>query len=112
MASNKKIEGDIFMESHHAPPIKVPEEVSVFVLTRAVVTVQVNVFLPKPILGEEVVEVGNDSIGTLAAAVSLIYEVVYLLRNTFTADTKQSTLPGNHKVNGPGLERVTGVVDL
>lgn len=100
------------MKTHHASPSQVPQHEPVLVLSRAVVTVQLDVFLPKPVLGEEVVQIGDDRIGALADTVSLIDQVVDLLRHTLTAHSKYATLAWNQKVHRPRLERVTGVMDL
>ena len=112
VTSNQKIEGHTVMKTHHASPSQVPKHELVLVLSRAVVTVQLDMFLPKPIIGEEMVQVRQDCIGALADAVSLIDQVVDLLRHTLTADSKHTTLAGNQKVHWPRLERVTGVMNL
>lgn len=68
-----------------------------FVLSRAAATVQLYMFLPEHILGEEIEQTGDDRIGALADRVSLFDEVVVLLRHTLTADSKNTTLLGEPK---------------
>ena len=63
----------------------------VFVLPRTVVCVEVNVFLPKAVLSEEVVNSTHDSIGTLSTC--LICEKVNLSWNIHTINPKYSAFP-------------------
>ena len=78
MASDEKVERDGLVTSCENSPHEVGQDIRVLVLATAVITVQVDLLLPKPIVLKVVVEIGNDSIGTLAATVALINEVVDL----------------------------------
>lgn len=112
VASNQKIEGQTVMKTHHALPSQVPKHELFLVLSRAVVTVQLDMFLPKSMMGEEMVQVWEACIGAFADAVSLIDQVVDLLRHTFTANSKHTLLVGNQKVHWSRLDWVTGVMNL
>ena len=59
-------------------PHEVGQDIPVLVLATAVITVQVDLLLPQIIVLEVGVEIGYDGIGTLAATVALIHEVVDL----------------------------------
>ena len=47
-----KIEGHTVMKTHHVSPSQEPQHELVFVLSRAVVKVQLYMFLPEPVMGE------------------------------------------------------------
>lgn len=98
------------MNTYYALPSQVPQHK--LVLSREVVTMQLTMFLPRPTLGEEMAQTGDERIRALADTVSLINQVVDLLRNTLTAHSKHTTLEGNQKVHQPRLERVTVIMDL
>ena len=81
-------------------PHEVGQDIPVLVLATAVITVQVDLLLPQPIVLEVVVEIVYDGIGTLAATVALINEVVDLPGD---AHSKDAHLPGDQKVQGARL---------
>ena len=60
------------MTSCDNSPHEVGQDIPVLVLATAVITVQVDLLLPQPIVLEVVVEIGYDGIGPLAATVALI----------------------------------------
>ena len=64
------------MTSCQNPPHEVGKDIPVLVLATAVITVEVHILLPQPIVLKVVVEIGNDGIGPLTATVALINEVV------------------------------------
>ena len=70
-------------------------------LATAVITVQVDLLLPQTIVLKVVVEIGNDSIGPLAATVALINEVVDLPGDALHAHSMHTFL-GTKKYKGPG----------
>ena len=77
---------------------EVGQDIPVLVLAIAVITVQVDLLLPQPIVLKVVVEIGNDGIGPLAATVALINEVVDLPGDALHAHSK-----GDQKVQGARL---------
>ena len=81
---------------------EVGKDIPVLVLATAVITVQVDIFLPQPIVLKVVVEIGNDGVGPLAATVALINEVVYLLGDALHAHSKDGGLLGTKMYKGPG----------
>ena len=91
-------------------PHEVGQDIPVLVLATAVITVQVDLLLPQPIVLKVVVEIGNDGIGTLAATVALINEVVDLPGDALHAHSKD--LPGDQKVQGARLHRERRKVQL
>ena len=91
------------MTSCQNPPHEVRKDIPVCVLATAVITVQVHILLPQPIVLKVVVEIGNDGIGPLAATVALIIEVVYLPGDALHAYTNNAHLPGHQKVQGARL---------
>ena len=76
-------------------PHEVGQDIPVLVLATAVITVQVDLLLPQPIVLVVVVEIGYDGIGTLAATVALINEVVDLPGDALHAHSKDAHLPGD-----------------
>ena len=88
------------MTSCQNPPHEVGKDIAVLVLATAVITGQAHILLPKPIVLKEVVEIGNDGIGPLAATVALINEVVDLLGYALHTNPKDANLPGDQKVQG------------
>ena len=62
------------MTSCDNSPHEVGQDIPVLVLATAVITVQVDLLLPQPIVLKVVVEIGYDGIGPLAATVALINE--------------------------------------
>ena len=91
------------MTSCDNSPHEVGQDIPVLVLPTAVITVQVDLLLPQPIVLKVVVEIGNDGIGPLAAAVALINEVVDLPGDALHAHSKDAHLPGDQKVQGARL---------
>ena len=91
------------MTSCRNPPHEVGKDIPVLVLATAVITVQVHILLPQPIVLKVVVEIGNDGFGPLAATVVLINEVVDLLGDALHANPKDAHLPGDQKVQGARL---------
>ena len=100
------------MTSCENSPYEVGKDIPVLVLATAVITVQVDIFLPQPILLKVVVAIGNDGVGPLAATVALINEVVYLLGDALHAHSKDAHPPGDQKVQGARLHRERRKVHL
>ena len=98
MASYEKVQGDGLVTSCDNSPHEVGQDIPVLVLPTAIITVQVDLLLPQPIVLKVVVEIGNDGIGPLAATVALINEVVDL-----PGDALHAHLPGDQKVQGARL---------
>ena len=73
---------------------------------------QVDLLPPQPIVLEVVVEIGYDGIGTCAATVALINEVVDLPGDALHAHSKDAHLPGDQKVQGARLHRERRKVHL
>ena len=92
-------------------PHEVGKDIPVLVLATAVITVQVDIFLPQPIVLKVVVEIGNDSVGPLAIVV-LINEVVYLQGDALHAHSKDEHLPGDQNVQGARLHQERRKVHL
>ena len=90
------------MTSCDNSPHEVGQDIPVLVLPTAIITVQVDLLLPQPIVLKVVVEIGNDGIGPLAATVGLINEVVDL-PGDLHAHSKDAHLPGDQKVQGARL---------
>ena len=88
------------MTSCDNSPHEVGQDIPVLVLATAVITVQVDLLLPQPIVLKVVVEIGYDGIGTLAATVALINEVVDLPGDALHAQFKDAHLPGDQKLRG------------
>ena len=91
------------MTSCDNSPHEVGQDIPVLVLPTAIITVQVDLLLPQPIVLKVVVEIGNDGIGPLAATVALINEVVDLPGDALHAQFKDAHLPGDQKVQGARL---------
>ena len=102
VACDKKVQGDVLVTSCQNPPHEVGKDIQVLVLATAVITVPVHILLPQPIVLKVVVEIRNDGIGPLAAAVALINEVVDLPGDALHANPIDAHLPGDQKVQGPG----------
>ena len=103
MASYEKVQGDGLVTSCDNSPHEVGQDIPVLVLATAVITVQVDLLLPQPIVLKVVVEIGNDGIGPLAATVALINEVVNLPGDALHAHSKDAHLPEDQKVQGARL---------
>ena len=86
------------MTSCENSPHEVGKDIPFLVLATAVITVQVDLLLPQPIVLKVVVEIGNDSVGPLAATVTLSNEVVDLPGDALHAHTSL----GTKKYKGPG----------
>ena len=100
------------MTSCENSPHEVGKDIPVLVLATAVITVQVDIFLPQPIVLKVVVEIGNDSVGPPAVTVALINEVVYLPGNALHAHSKDAHLLWDQKVQGAMLHRERRKVHL
>ena len=57
------------------------------------------------VLKKKVMEVADDSIATFAGVDGFISEVLYLLRKSFAANSKDATLSGSQEVDGSRLGR-------
>ena len=91
------------MTSCDNSPHEVGQDILVLVLPTAIITVQVDLLLPQPIVLKVVVKIGNDGIGPLAATVALINEVVDLSGDALHTHSKDAHLPGDQKVQGARL---------
>ena len=111
MASYEKAQRDGLVTSCDKSPHEVGQDIPVLVLATVVITVQVDLLLPQPIVLKVVVEIGYDSIGTFATVV-LINEVVNLPRDALNAHSKDAHLPGDQKVQGASLHRERRQVHL
>ena len=103
MACDEKVQGDGLVTSCQKPPHEVGKDIPVLVLATAVITGQVHILLPQPIVLKVVVEIGNDGIGPLAATVARINEEVYLPGDALHANTKNAHLPRHQNVQGAWL---------
>ena len=112
MASYEKVQGDGLVTSCDNSPHEVGQDIPVLVLATAVITVQVDLLLPQPIVLKVVVEIGYDGIGPLAATVALINEVVDLPGNALHAHSEDAHHPGDQKVEGARLHRERRKVHL
>ena len=95
------------MTSCDNSPHEVGQDIPVLVLATAVITVQVDLLLPKPIVLKVVVEIGYGGIGPLAATVALINEVVDL-----PGDALHAHFLGTKKYKGRRLHRERRKVHL
>ena len=112
MASDEKVQRDGLVTSCENSPHEVGQDIPVLVLATAVITVQVDLLLPQPIVLKVVVEIGNDDIGTLAATVALINEVVDLAGDALHTNAKDAHLPRDQKIQGAKLHRERRKVHL
>ena len=96
MASYEKVQGDGLVTSCDNSPHEVGQDIPVLVVPTAVITVQVDLLLPQPIVLKVVVEIGN-------ATVALINEVVDLPGDALHAHFKDAHLPRDQKVQGARL---------
>ena len=108
MSSDQKVERYGLVESNCHPPCAIPQDKTVLVLPWAVVTMELEVSLPKSIPLKKKVKVGQYRICTLTDAVGLIHQKVHLSSNPLTVNTKQPTLAWHKEVNGPGCRGSLG----
>ena len=112
MASDDKVKRDGLVTSCDNSPHEVGQDILVLVLATAVITVQMDLLLPQHIVLKVVVEIGNDGVGTLAATVALINEVVDLLGDALHTSSKDAHLHRDQKVQGARLHRERRKVHL
>ena len=78
MPNNEEGDGDVVVQPNHHPPRQVLHHEPVFVMSGAVVGVEVEIHFPKVVVLQEVVHHTNDEVGTLAVGHSFINKVVDL----------------------------------
>ena len=78
----------------------------VFVLAGAIIGVEKDVLLSKPVVVKEKVQPTDYSIGTLAALTCLVRQEVDLPGECLAIHTEHSTLPRCQEVDGPRLQGV------
>ena len=112
MAHHHEGESDGAVQANHCAPHEVLEHGVVFVLSHAVVTVQVDVLLSQAVCREEMMEHTHDGIGPLADIHCFIDQVIDLPGDGLTTHPKDAALSWGQKVDGARLERVGRVVYL
>ena len=88
VSCHQKIQSYGLVETSGHSPHEIPQDKLVFILSWAIITVEVDSGLPKPIVLEEVVEEGHDRIWSLTDEVGLVNQKVHLSRNTLTVNPK------------------------
>ena len=100
------------MESCHDAPKIIPDERIVLVLGATVICVHLCFSFTHTVSGKEMMNVGDCGISSFSRTNTLVYQVVNLSGDTFTANSKKSTLPGSFKINRSRLIRVCWVMKL
>lgn len=111
MPSYEKMIFNGVMSCHDAPKI-IPNKRIVLVLCATVICVHLCVSFTHSMSSEEMMNVGDCSISSFSRTNVLVYQVVNLSGDTFTANSKKSTLPGSFKINRSRLIRVCWVMKL
>ena len=88
------------------------EDKVVLVLPCTVVSVKVQVHLPKAVIVKKVVQQAYYHVGTFPRIAGLVNEVIHLMENSLTAYTKHSTIPCCLKIHRSRLEWIVRVVHL
>ena len=106
MANNKKRQCNFCVPFCKGMPSKIVDRAVVLILTCTVVGMQVNFCLPETVVLEEIMELADNNIGTLAAISCLISKEVYLSRYGFTVDSEDTAFSWCKEVEGSRLEGV------
>ena len=112
MANEKKRERYVSVPICDCVPYQVLHHAVIFVLTGAIVCVQVHIPLPKAIMRKEIVELTDHSVGALATVSCLVCQEIDLARQSFTGYTKHCALPRRKEVDGARLKWIGGIVHL
>lgn len=73
---------------------------------------QENFGFSKPMIIEEVMQLADHDIGSLATIECLVSQVVHLSWNSFAMDPKNTTFPRNKEVHGAWLEGTRWIMNL
>ena len=124
MAYNQERQGDLLVETNQDSPSQILHHITVLVLARTIVSMQMQIGLAKTVGVEKVVQHADDAVGSLSSVHRLVNQVIDLLkgctqfnvvlflikshlsRYCLTAHTKDGTFPRGEEVHWPWLLRI------
>ena len=124
MAYNQERQGDLLVETNQDSPSQILHHITVLVLARTIVSMQMQIGLAKTVGVEKVVQHADDAVGSLSGVHCLVNQVIDLLkgctqfsvvlflikshlsRYCLTAHTKDGTFPQGEEVQWPWLLRI------
>ena len=80
----QEIQGNLLVETNQDPPSQILHHISVFVLTRTIVSMQMEIGLAKIVRAEKMVQHADDAVSSFSSVYCLINQVIDLLKGLYS----------------------------